>query len=590
MEPLADGGAHLAGLWPRVTGSQTLTISRDYEGRRRYDFPATATLDSVAEAARKAYTSAGRALVALGKTAPDVAEVLKPVVEPLGAALTETARSDSWGEAVAAQLRAVRAAAQAASVEISGGLDTALTEIEGVAATVAGDTTQGNEARGWIDQQLPTFVYLDEWDTVEGHYLISEFLERSRHGGMTANDRLFAKLLKVAELDAAQLQGLLNSTHEERRLLTDRASRTVTRTLRSLWTDRQVTVEFAVDADHFDVLVKDADTDALVPLDERSRGFKWYFSFFITFAADTQGGDKENAILLLDEPGLFLHATAQENLLRFLDTLPNQIVYTTHSPFMIDAERLDDVRTVNLVEGAGTTVTGDPTGDANTLFPLQAALGYNLTQTLFVGSKNIVVEGVTDFWYLSTASGHLYAQGRTGLDGEIVLTPAGGAQKTPFMVALLTSQQLRVVVLFDSEPMTEETAKHLLQERLIRDDGILFVGQVFDPPRKGADLEDLLDEAVFVRLVEESYANELSGRPLALNPKIPRVITRVEHAFEGLGVEFFKTRPASLWTRKMATDPASVWSEATAERFERLFQRMNAAVAKMETSKRKPFA
>ena len=54
-------------------------------------------------------------------------------------------------------------------------------------------------------------------------------------------------------------------------------------------------------------------------MDERSRGFRWFFSFYIVFAADTQGGDAEGAILLLDEPGLFLHALSQADLLRHFD-------------------------------------------------------------------------------------------------------------------------------------------------------------------------------------------------------------------------------------------------------------------------------
>ena len=259
----------------------------------------------------------------------------------------------------------------------------------------------------------------------------------------------------------------------------------------------------------------------------------------MTFAADTQGGDKAGAVLLLDEPGLFLHATAQGNLLRFTDTLPNPIVYSTHSPSMIDPERLESIRTVNLVEGTGTTVTSDPTGDANTLFPIQAALGYSLTQTLFVGTKNVVVEGVTDYWYISVASEHLLVNGQRGLQKGIVITPAGGAQKAPYMVALLTSQKVRVVVLFDSEPRTQRTAKELMQDRLIRSEGVLFVGDSFDPVRGAADIEDLLDEDTYIALVKEAYTKELTGKTMQLNPKVPRMVARVEAAFEQLGLEFF---------------------------------------------------
>ena len=77
---------------------------------------------------------------------------------------------------------------------------------------------------------------------------------------------------------------------------------------------------------------------------------------------------------------------------------------------------------MNISEDAGTTVTNDPTGDARTLFPLQAALGYDLAQSLFVGSSNLIVEGVTDYWIISSVSDYLHDAGRTGLHEKLTRT------------------------------------------------------------------------------------------------------------------------------------------------------------------------
>ena len=113
-------------------------------------------------------------------------------------------------------------------------------------------------------------------------------------------------------------------------------------------------------------------------LDERSRGFRWFFSFYIVFAADTQGGDAEGAILLLDEPGLFLHALSQADLLRHFDNdFKNQIVYTTHSPFMVPTHAIERVRTANIAQDAGTTVSNDPTGDEESLEAVNRCCGRN---------------------------------------------------------------------------------------------------------------------------------------------------------------------------------------------------------------------
>ena len=173
----------------------------------------------------------------------------------------------------------------------------------------------------------------------------------------------------------------------------------MTSELRRLWKDRQLKVRFSPDAHHLDTFIADPNSlyDVEVNLDERSRGLKWFFSFYITFSADTSdGGSSDNAILLLDEPGLYLHALSQADLLHhFADDFKNQIIYTTHSPFMVPTENLDAIRTVNITQDAGTTVTDTPTGDSRTLFPLQMALGFSLSQSLFVGSDNLIVEGVT---------------------------------------------------------------------------------------------------------------------------------------------------------------------------------------------------
>ena len=205
-------------------------------------------------------------------------------------------------------------------------------------------------------------------------------------------------------------------------------------------------MRFHPNGPYVDTLIADPNAvyDVEVNLNERSRGFRWFFSFYIIFAADTTGGNADGAVLLLDEPGLHLHAKSQGNLLKHLRTdFKNQIIYTTHSPFMVPPNAINTVRTVSIDQERGTHVTDLPSGDARTLFPLQAALGYHLSQTLFVGHSNLIVEGVTDFWILSSVSAYLDANGTAALPEEVTITPAGGAGKVPYMAALLASEDHR---------------------------------------------------------------------------------------------------------------------------------------------------
>jgi predicted ATP-dependent endonuclease of OLD family len=257
--------------------------------------------------------------------------------------------------------------------------------------------------------------------------------------------------------------------------LFDRASPTFGRASR-LWKDRKLTVRFTIDGPHLDTLVYDenADYPVEVNLDERSRGFRWFFSFYIAFSADTQGGAAANAVLLLDEPGLYLHARSQEDLLNHLRSdYTNQILYTTHSPFMIPPDEIEIVRTVNISD-RGTEVTKDPSGDSRTLFPIQAALGYNLSQTLFIGTANLVVEGVTDFWFLSSVNDYFTESGKTPLIEKMVLTPAGGAGKVSYMTSLLASQELDVIVLLDDDKAGRDQRDELVKSKILRETSLVF--------------------------------------------------------------------------------------------------------------------
>lgn len=227
--------------------------------------------------------------------------------------------------------------------------------------------------------------------------------------------------------------------------------------------------------------------------------------------------------------------------------------------------------------------------DAGNLFPLQAALGYDLAQSLFVGPNNLVVEGVTDFWILSAVSAYLSDIGRTTLANELTLTPAGGAQKVSYMVALLTSESLNVLVLLDTERDSKITKNELLKAKLIREQNVVFVSEAFTPPPNEADIEDLFDPSMYEALVRESYSGELKGKTLNLNVNIPRIAKRIELGLSEIGILFHKTRPTRLFLKRMAAEPDQVLSTQSTDKFERLFDLINDRLSKQVTKGGKPF-
>lgn len=504
-------------------------------------------------------------------------------IDLLEAGTVPAQADETWCAELIKSVASVREAIGEAGEMPSDTIDATLAEMEAEASAVVEYDDASAKARKYIVELIPTFIYVADFPELSGHQNIETLLYKSHphhaHPGTKRTDHderelNFLKMAKVAGFDPEQLYKLGAEGHEERSQHLNRAGAVISSKLRERWKDRSLKVRYNLDGVHLDTLVSDPNTsyDVEVNLDERSRGLRWFFAFYVTFSADTQGGNADGAILLLDEPGLFLHAMSQGDLLRhFRNDFANQIVYTTHSPFMIPPEDVASARTVNISQDDGTTVTDSPTGDERTLFPLQAALGWTLAQSLFIGPNNLLVEGITDFWILSSVSGWMKQNGGKGLPTNLAMTPVGGAGKMTYMAALLTGQHLNVFALLDGDKAGKDAGQELVRTKLLKEKSVFFISEAFEPVAAEADVEDLLDPGVFEDLARRAYAKELAKVTLKLNDKVPRIVKRFELAFEAHGLSFDKGRPARLFLTEMATRPADLVDAATQARFQKLF-------------------
>lgn len=585
--------AELLKILHRATDVTKVVIQRSYHGNfRTAYFPELEDIAFDEADVRSKFTRVAAAVRAVAGNL-ETAAPLEAAADAFEAAMGATTVGLPWASGAMPAAKNLRTALAGADAELTEKQESALVALETLAEAILHDKDARAAAISWASNVIPRFIFVDEYPELTGHQDIPAYLQRKSQNQLNDADRNFEKLCKVAGLNPAELQTLLDQgDHETRNQLVNRASAVVTSEIRRLWKDRSLKIRFNLDGRFIETVISDPTStyDVEVNLSDRSRGFQWFFAFYITFSADTDGGHAENAVLLLDEPGLYLHAKSQSDLLHHFEVdFTNQILYSTHSPFMVPTQALDSVRTVNIAEESGTTVTNDPSGDARTLFPLQAALGYNLAQSLFVGPNNLVVEGVTDFWILSSVSAYLAEKGRTALSADLTLTPAGGAQKVSYMVALLTSEALNVLVLLDSEKDSKATKEELLRAKLIRDKNVVFVAEAVAPSPNEADIEDLLDPAVYEDLVRESYKSELQNKVLKLNNHIPRIARRVEQALEELGIVFHKTRPTRLFLKKVATEPDKVLAEQSLKQFEKLFEIVNSRLQTHVERNEKPF-
>jgi len=304
-----------------------------------------------------------------------------------------------------------------------------------------------------------------------------------------------------------------------------------------------------VDGQYLKVVVED-ELGVEVEIDQRSEGFQWLVSFFIVFFAEASDKHK-NAILLLDEPGMSLHALKQAEFQETITqlSLKNQTIFTTHSPFLIGVNELDKVRVVEMTErSVGTKINTSLTAtDSGALLPLQEALGYDLAKSLFFHKKNLVLEGLTDYWYIEASSELLKEKSKEGLDGTIALLPANCASKVVYYATILHAQNLKVAALLDSDAegdmaATQDTLVNALGNKKILRTKDAYTGKVAK-----VEAEDLFRDTLVV-VAKDAFGWDANNKA---SQQIGRPIVDIMSEVAGNNFSKFKLAKAFLrWSRE----------------------------------------
>ena len=392
-----------------------------------------------------------------------------------------------------------------------------------------------------IMKMLPRFMYFSSYDRMDGAIQLEQTNALIENGEIAQDEhrgvRLFSEFLDYAGVSIDDIATV--TTYETFNAKLQAASNNITDQILEYWTqnsDLSVVVRVEQARPDDPVPLNDGTIARArihnhlhrvdTPFSERSAGFVWFFSFLVKFA---QVKDEESpVVLLLDEPGLTLHGKAQADLLRFFKEKlapHHQIVYSTHSPFMVPADDLASVRIVQdqvEMKGTrrsplGTKVRDDVlTRDPDTLFPLQGALGYEISQSLFVGKNTLLVEGPSDILYIQALSEALHSQRRTRLDPRWTLCPAGGIDKIQPFVALFSGNDLHVAVLSDQATGDKKKVADMKRSEILRAGHFHTIANFLG--RGEADVEDIFDPDVFVAILNGCYelkdANELTVEKL----------------------------------------------------------------------------
>ena len=269
---------------------------------------------------------------------------------------------------------------------------------------------------------------------------------------------------------------------------------------------------------------------------ERSSGLKYFLSYYIQYRSHIPL-DSKNEILLMDEPDTYLSSRAQQDLLRIFEAFaeplsdshlvrPVQVVYVTHSPFLIDknhSERIRVLRKGN--DDEGTLVVR--TVARNHYEPLRSAFGAFVGETTFIGNCNLMVEGPSDQILLAGTASLLTNAGASKLESldlnNTTIVPAGSASHIPYLVHLAVGRDKEkpvVVVLLDSDEAGDKGKKDILGKGrqygkpLLRAEYIIQVGDIKDaiylrPSCKSLEIEDLIPLSICLASIK-LYMDEIN--------------------------------------------------------------------------------
>ncbi|MEU0804188.1 AAA family ATPase [Streptomyces sp. NPDC005970] len=331
-------------------------------------------------------------------------------------------------------------------------------------------------------------------------------------------------LLKVAKIDRTAFQELLAAVDAGKEGfangIVEQMNQQLARSLNfpKWWTqDNQFQLQMTLRDQDLVFTIKDR-TGTEYSANERSSGLKYFLSYFIQYLAHEPPASGRREVLLMDEPDAYLSGNGQQDLLRIFEDLaypadPDrpacQVVYVTHSPFLINKNHGERIRVLEKGEGdEGTRVVRN--ASRNHYEPLRSAFGSFVGETTFISNCNLMLEGMSDQILLAGVSTRLRRQKISSLEyldlNTLTLVPAGSAPHIPYLVYLARGRDVdrpAVIVLLDGDRSGDEARKKL---------------------SRGPHGKPLIDEALVLQLNALPAEHVTSSRPhgvLAIEDLIP---------------------------------------------------------------------
>lgn len=414
-----------------------------------------------------------------------------------------------------------------------------------------------DEFKDELINHIPHFVYYSNYGNLDSEiylpYVINDLDRTDLSGHAAAKARTLKMLFSFIKLNPRNILELGRDTllqndgkpysnpsaeqlknfgekKRERTVLLDSASAKLTKEFRNWWKQGQYQFDLKADGNFFKIWVSDSVRPAKIELESRSTGLQWFLSFYITFLVETEG-PLHDSVILLDEAGLSLHPMAQKDLIAFFKELSNtnQIIHTTHSPFLVDTSNIDNVKLAYIDENGHTVLSSNLRASNNSkqskaIYAVHAALGLTVSDILLHGCIPVIVEGVSDQYYLNTIKNYLISIKKISQNQEIVFIPVGGIKGIKPVASIITGvDQALPYVIVDSDEQGKNYKKKLISD-LYKDDKARIIEIKDITGIENSEVEDLIPysclERGFDRLLRDVDDDEF--HPIDNMPIIPQ--------------------------------------------------------------------
>jgi len=323
---------------------------------------------------------------------------------------------------------------------------------------------------------LPQIFYRTNDEMLKDTYTFDEIKK------LMTTENIFHSLMIAADVDLETLtKAFQNVTEAAKKTYKEQIILKINNLLKrfgDFYGQESISLDFDIESQSVKLYVRTM--DKYMSFSERSNGLKWYFSLFVDLQAKTNSN--RPILFLLDEPGVYLHVKAQKQLLELFGDLckkGNQVIYTTHSPFMIDASNVFNVRAIEKDTYGLTNIYRsiynhklNQASKLETLSPLIEAFGMDLKDNIGpqYEKTNIVVEGVTDSMYIIAMMNNLNIAEE--LRPNII--PCAGVDNVNLVVSILIGWGCEYKVVVDYDGQGYKQYKLLTQKSRLTDDGNVF--------------------------------------------------------------------------------------------------------------------